>query len=320
MQAKSTAAQRLLSLSEMSKGQLLLREIRKSRSIYAFVIPGFVFIMLFNYYPLYFLQIAFRNYRPTRALRLSEWVGLRYFEQLFTTAGFLRAFRNTLIISCYRMIAGFPIPIVLSLLLNEMSSKSFKRITQTIIYLPHFISWVVIASILVNMTSIQGGLFNEIRGSFGLEPRMFLGDKSLFRDLLVLSGIWKEAGWGTIIYLAAISRVNPELYESATIDGANRLQNVRYITLPAISEVIAILLILRIGALISAGFEQILVLQNDYVLEVSDVLSTFVYRTGLLSRRYSYAAAAGLFRSVISTTLVFTANIIARRMGKTGIV
>ena len=303
----------------MSKRQLLLREIKKNSAIYAFVIPGFLFVLLFNYYPLYFLQIAFRNYRPTRALGRSPWVGLRYFEQLFTTPGFFRAFRNTLIISGYRLIAGFPIPIILSLLLNEMRSRSFKRITQTIIYLPHFISWVVIASILVNMTSIQGGLFNEIREAFGLEPRMFLADKSLFRDILVLSGIWKEAGWGTIIYLAAISRVNPELYESATIDGANRLQNVRYITMPAISEVIAILLILRIGALINAGFEQILVLQNDYVLEVSDVLSTFVYRTGLLERRYSYAAAAGLFRSVISTILVFSANIIARRMGKTGI-
>jgi putative aldouronate transport system permease protein len=304
----------------MTKRELLLREIRKNASVYAFVLPGLAFVLLFNYYPLYFLQIAFRNYRPTRAFNKSEWVGLRYFEQLLTTAGFWRAFRNTLLISGYRLIAGFPVPIILSLLLNEMKHTGFKRITQTIIYLPHFISWVVIASILMNMTSIQGGLLNEIREIFGYEPKIFMADKALFRDILVLSGIWKEAGWGTIIYLAAMSRISPELYESATIDGANRVQNVWYITLPAISEVVVILLVLRMGALISAGFEQILVLQNDYVLEVSDVLSTFVYRTGLLSRRYSYAAAAGLFRSVISTVMVLSANVVARRMGKVGIV
>ncbi len=318
MRTKTTALRR--PLAEMTGRELLLREIRKNSSIYAFVLPGLAFVLLFNYYPLYFLQIALRSYRPTRAFSLSEWVGLRYFEQLFTTAGFWRAFRNTLIISSYRLVAGFPVPIVLSLLLNEMRSDSFKRATQTIIYLPHFISWVVIGSILMNMTSIQGGLLNEIREMFGLEPKLILADKSTFRSILVLSGIWKEAGWGTIIYLASISRVNPELYESATIDGANRLQNVWYITLPAISDVVMVLLILRIGSLISAGFEQILVLQNDYVMEVSDVLSTFVYRTGLLNNRYSYAAAAGLFRSVISTVLVFSANIVARRLGKTGII
>jgi putative aldouronate transport system permease protein len=312
--------ERPVSLASMTKWQLLLREIRKNKSVYAFVIPGLLLVILFRYYPLYFLQIAFRNYRPTRALSLSEWEGLRYFEQLVTSPGFWRAFRNTLIISAYRVAAGFPVPIIFALLLNEMRARTFKRFTQTIIYLPHFISWVVIASILINLTSVQGGLFNEIRALFGLEARMYMADKSTFRGILVLSGIWKEAGWGTIIYLATISRINPELYESATIDGANRLQGMLYITLPGISEVIVILLVLNIGNFIYAGFEQILVMQNNYVLEVSDVLSTYVYRTGLLNNRYSYASAAGLFRSVIATVLVVGANMTARRFGKQGII
>jgi putative aldouronate transport system permease protein len=304
----------------MSKGQLLRREVKRNLPVYAFVLPGVAFIILFRYYPLYFLQIAFRDYRPTRALGLSPWQGFRYFEQLFTTPGFWRAFRNTFLISVYRLAAGFPVPIILALLLNEVRGSRFKRTTQTIIYLPHFISWVVIASILMNLTSIQGGLFNEIRALFGREPRMYLADTSLFRTILVLSGIWKEAGWGTIIYLAAISGISPELYESAYIDGANRVQNVIYITLPAIGEVVVLLLILNVGSLIDAGFEQILVMQNAYVMEISDVLSTFVYRTGLLNTRYSYASAAGLFTSIISTVLVFSANSIAKRFGKRGLV
>jgi putative aldouronate transport system permease protein len=304
----------------MTKRQLLLREIRKNAAIYAFVLPGVVFIILFRYYPLYFLQIAFRDYRPTRAFGLSPWQGLRYFDQLFSTPGFWRALRNTFLISVYRLAAGFPVPIILALLLNEVRRGGFKRTTQTIIYLPHFISWVVIASILMNLTSIQGGLFNEIRALFGHKPRMYLADASIFRGILVLTGIWKEAGWGTIIYLAAISGISPELYESAYIDGANRVQNVIYITLPAIGEVVVLLLILSVGSLIDAGFEQILVMQNAYVMEISDVLSTFVYRTGLLNTRYSYAAAAGLFTSIVSTVLVFGANAIARRFGRRGLV
>lgn len=299
---------------------LLVRNIRKSSVIYTFVLPGLAMVLLFRYLPLFYLQIAFRNYRPTRAFGRSEWVGFVFFQQLFETPGFWRAFRNTLIIAVYQLIAGFPVPIILSLLLNEIKNVSFKKITQTVLYLPHFISWVVIASIVFNLTSIQGGLFNEIRGWFGLEPHMFMADRSIFRGILVGTAIWKSAGWGTIIYLATMSRISPELYESATIDGASRVQKMAFITLPGISDVIVILLILNVGNFLSIGFEQILVMQNPSVLEVSDVLGTFVYRTGLLNSRYSYAAAAGLFRSVIATFLVVAANFTARRLGKEGIV
>jgi putative aldouronate transport system permease protein len=308
-----------LSSTVITSLRRLGKDIRKNKAIYAFVLPGVLFILLFKYYPLYFLQVAFRDYRPTRPLSEGAWEGFRFFAQLLTTPGLWRAFRNTLLISLYKMLAGFSVPILLALLLNEIRNMTFRRVTQTIIYLPHFISWVVIGSILMNMTNVQGGLFNEIGAIFGQKPRIFMAEKPLFRSILVLTSIWKESGWGTIIYLASISQISPELYESATIDGANRFQRIRHITLPSISNVVVVLLILNAGSLLNAGFEQILVLQNDYVLEVSDVLGTYIYRTGLLNQRYSYAAAAGILTSVISTALVVSANTLAKRIGQGGI-
>jgi len=297
-----------------------LSYVSHNRWLYVLLIPGTAFLILFRYVPMYGVVIAFKDFSVVRGIWRSPWVGLANFVYLFTSSGFYEIFRNSVLISLYRLLFAFPVPILMAILLSEMRSVVFKKTVQTIIYLPHFISWVVIASILMNLTSIQGGLFNEIRGLFGHKPRMYLADASIFRGILVLTGIWKEAGWGTIIYLAAISGISPELYESAYIDGANRVQNVIYITLPAIGEVVVLLLILSVGSLIDAGFEQILVMQNAYVMEISDVLSTFVYRTGLLNTRYSYAAAAGLFTSIISTVLVFGANAIAKRFGKRGLV
>ena len=297
----------------------LAGEIARNRNWYLFLLPAVLFYVLFAYSPMYFLQIAFRDFRITRAVSGSPWVGLKYFRQLFDTVGFWNAFANTLIISAYKLVFAWPVPIMLALLLNEIGNQRFKRVVQTIIYLPHFISWVIIGGILYNFTAINGGLFNKILLSLGRDPVLFLGTPRLFRPILVLSDIWKEAGWGTIIYLASITRISAELYEAAVVDGAGRLRQMRDITLPGIKDVIVVLLILRLGNILNVGFEQVLVLQNQMVLEVGDILDTFVWRLGLQQGRYSFATAAGLFRSVIAAVMIYAADRMSKRFGEAGL-
>jgi putative aldouronate transport system permease protein len=301
------------------KKDSLWQRMKKNRQWYWFVIPAVVFYAVFRYWPLYFVQIAFRSFRITRSVWDSPWVGWYHFERLFTSPGFLDALRNTIIIGVYKLVFGWPIPILLALLLNELRSVSFKRVTQTLIYLPHFISWVIIGGILMNLLSVDGGLFNEIRSWFGKEPIMYLASKAHFRGIIVLSDIWKDSGWGTIIYLAAISRVNPELYESAHIDGANRLQQVGYITIPAILDVVVVLLILRLGRILSVDFQQILVLLNPVVRPVGDVLQTYVYRVGLQQSRFAFAAAAGLFTTLVAAIMLFSSDRVAKQLGQRGL-
>lgn len=295
------------------------REIKRKRNIYLFVFPAVVFYLLFHYYPMYFLQIAFRDFRITRAVGASPWVGTKYFEQLFSSTGFWNAFWNTLIISVEKLLCGFPLPILLALLLNEIRSERVKHIYQTVIYLPHFVSWVVISGILYNLTAMPEGLINKVIAMLGGEASVILGDKTLFQPILVLSEIWKETGWGTIIYLAALTKISADLYEAAKIDGASRFQQMLHVTLPGIKDIVIVMLIMRVGNVLNVGFEQVMVLQNDMVLSVGDTLDTYVWRVGLQDCRYSYATAAGLFKGIVAAVMIFAADRVSKSVGENGL-
>lgn len=299
--------------------QTLGWQIWKARKWYAFVLPGVIFYFIFRYIPLYYLQIAFRNFRITRPLQKADWEGLKYFYEVFRSVSFMDALKNTLIINAMKLIVCFPAPILLAVLLNELRSVRYKRSVQTILYLPHFVSWVVISSILFNFTSLQGGLFNSIRELMGMQPLMFLGEKKLFRWILVLSDLWKESGYGAIIYLSALTAIDPQLYEAASIDGANRLQQFWHISLAGIKSTIIVMLILRIGAMMGGNFDQVNSLLNDQVLAVGDTLDTFVYRVGISKSRYSFAAAAGLFNSAVGAVLLISSDRLAKRLGERGL-
>lgn len=294
-------------------------EIKRKRNIYLFIFPAVVFYLLFHYYPMYFLQIAFRDFRITRAVSASPWVGMKYFEQLFSSTGFWNALWNTLTISLEKLVCGFPLPILLALLLNEIRGERVKRIYQTVIYLPHFVSWVVISGILYNLTAMPEGLINKIIVMLGGEASVILGDKKLFQPILVMSEIWKETGWGTIIYLAALTQISADLYEAAKIDGASRFQQMVHVTLPGIKDIVIVMLIMRVGNVLNVGFEQVMVMQNDMVLSVGDTLDTYVWRVGLQDCRYSYATAAGLFKGVVAAIMIFAADRVSKSVGESGL-
>ncbi|HML47930.1 MAG TPA: ABC transporter permease subunit [Clostridia bacterium] len=296
-----------------------VRRLYAARRIYLFVLPGLLFFLVFRYYPLYFLQIAFRNYRVTRPLDASPWVGFAYFREVFTSVSFAGALENTLILNLSKLLICFPAPIVLALMLNELKSRSYKRVVQTILYLPHFISWVVISSILTNFLSVQGGLINKLTALFGAGPVMFLGEKAYFKPILVLSDLWKESGYGAIIYLSALTAIDPQLYDAAAIDGAGRLQCIWHIALAGIKETIVVMLILRIGSMLSGSFDQVQSLINPQVLAAGDTLDTFVYRLGISQNRYGFAAAAGLFNSAVAAALLFCSDRFAKRLGERGL-
>jgi putative aldouronate transport system permease protein len=250
----------------------------------------------------------------------SPWVGFDNFKQMMIDREFWVVFRNTLIISFGKIITGFPAPIILALLLNELSNQKFKKVTQSILYFPHFLSWVILAGIIYNLFSITNGVIPKIlEDYFSIEQPMIIGNPEYFRTLIYLSNIWKGAGWGTIVYLAAIAGIDQEQYESAIIDGASRFQRMIYITIPSLSYAIAILLILNIGQVMNAGFDQIFNLYDPGVYGVGDIIDTYVYRIGLQSARYEYSTAVGLFKSVINCILLVTANLFAKKLGYEGI-
>ena len=297
----------------------LVAHVIKHRYLYLLLVPGILFYFLFKYLPMYGIIIAFKHFTPVKGIMGSPWIGLENFTRLLQARDFPLIFRNTLLIGFYQLAFGFPVPIILALLLNEVGYSPFKRSVQTIIYLPHFISWIVVAGLVFRLTTVDGGLVNEVIKAFGGEPIIFLASKSHFRGLLVISDIWKSSGWRTIIFLAALSTVDPTLYESAVIDGANRWQQTWRITLPSIAEVIAILLILQVGDILRVGFQQVIAMYNPAVYEVADIFQTYVYRTGLLQGQFGYATAVGLFNSVIALALVLVANWGATRLGTDGL-
>lgn len=283
------------------------------------LVPGLVHYLLFRYGPMFGLVIAFKDYRLLDGILASPWAGFKYFKMVFNTADFWSVFKNTLIISSYKLIFGFPAPIILALLLNEIRNIHFKKTIQTITYMPHFLSWVVLSGILINFLSPSIGPINMFLKMIGKEPVFFVADPGWLRTVLVVSSIWKEVGWGSIVYLAALSNVNIELYEAAVLDGAGKLKQIIHITLPAISSVIVIMFIFAIGGIVNDDFDQILNLYTPIVYYVGDVFSTYVYRMGLQNALYSFSTAAGLFRNVISFTLIVLTNYIARKYSEYGI-
>ncbi|OXM14403.1 ABC transporter permease [Paenibacillus herberti] len=298
------------------------RELRKRimgyKMLYVMLLPAIVFLVIFSYIPMYGATIAFKDFWITKGIMGSPWVGLEHFQKIFETDKFWQVFRNTIEINLLRLVFGFPAPILLALLLNEVRLKFFKRSIQTIIYLPHFISWVTIAGIIFSVLSIDG-LVNSIIVALGGSPINFLTNNDLFRPLLVLSGIWKEVGWGTIIYMAALAGINPDLYEAATVDGANRFKQAVYITLPSLLPIISILLILNFGSMMNGGFDQVFNMYNAMVYESGDVIDTYVYRIGLTQGKYSMATAIGLFLNVINFVLLMIVNYTSKKLGGQGI-
>ena len=293
--------------------------MRKDVSLYFLLIPPLVFMIIFKFLPLTWITMAFKDYNIFRGLGESPWVGLKHFSKLFRSDEFFLVFRNTLVINIYRIVFLFPAPIIVALLLNEVGALVFKRVIQTIIYIPHFLSWVIISAIFIQILSVDGGLVNQLISSFGLKPVSFLMDKRYFRGILVFTAGWKDVGWNTIIYLAAITSIDPNLYEAAMVEGAGRFRKMWYITLPGIASTVVVLLLLRMGQILSSNVDQILMLYNPLVYEVGDVLGTYVYRVGLGKMEYSFGTAVGLFNSVIGFALLLGANALTRKLGERSI-
>ena len=301
------------------KLDFLAEHFKREWQIYVMLAPMLIWFAVFLYKPMYGLQIAFKDYSIFRGIEASPWVGVEHFNDLFGNSQFLRAIKNTFLISFYSLIFGFPMPILLALMFNEIINAAFKRSAQTIVYLPHFISTVIIAGIVITAFSPSAGIVNTVLSWFGVEPVYFLTKAEWFRPIFIGSGIWQEAGFSSIIFLAAIAGVNPSLYESAVVDGASRWQMIWKITLPSILPTIIIMLIIRIGNLMEVGFELIILLYQPATYETSDVINTFIYRQGLQSGQYDLAAAAGFFNAVIAFILVMTANSISKRFSRTSL-
>ncbi|CAG7647830.1 ABC transporter permease [Paenibacillus allorhizosphaerae] len=287
--------------------------VRKYFALYLISVPGIVFFLLFKYVPLLGSAIAFQDYNIFKGITESPWVGLDQFKRMFQYTEFLIILKNTLLIGLYDLVFAFPVPILLALLLNELRIATYKRIVQTVIYMPHFLSWVIVGGIVVGLLSPTTGFVNHILSSLGIEPIYFLGDNSYIRTILIGSGIWKDSGWGTIIYLAAIAGINPDLYEAAQIDGANRLRQTFSITIPSIMPTIVILFLLHIGNFLDFGFERVYIFLNPLNSTNGEILDTYVYRAGLVDRQYSYTTAIGLFKSLVGLLLIMIGNTLSRK-------
>nr|WP_201000943.1 ABC transporter permease subunit [Paenibacillus glycanilyticus] len=291
-------------------------DMKRHWGVYLMALPVLAYYIIFHYGPMYGLQIAFKDFQPSDGIWGSTWVGFKHFESFFNGIYFWRLITNTVLLNLYELLFGFPAAIILALLLNEIRKSSFKRIVQSISYLPHFISIVVVAGMMVDFLS-RTGLVNQLLGSFGIQPIDFLMEEGWFRFLYVSSGVWQGVGWGSIIYLAAISGIDPTLYEAARIDGAGRWRQTLNVTLPGIMPTIIILLILQMGNMMSVGSEKVLLLYNPLTYSTADVISTYVYRKGVLEASYSFTAAVGLFNSIISFILIVAANKISKRFSET---
>ena len=303
----------------MGHSRAAIHPVLKYWDLYLMLLPALLFLLVYKYMPMYGIIIAFKDFNIMQGLLKSSWVGLQHFRELFMFDEFPRVIMNTLVISLMKLVFGFPIPIILALLLNELLLKRFKRVIQTITYVPHFISWVVVGGIVIDLLSPSSGIVNKLIQSLGFQPIFFMSEGQWFRWILVLSDSWKEAGWGAIIYLAALLGVNDELFQAARVDGASRWRQIWHISLPCIRSTIVILLLLRIGHVFDAGFEQILVMYNATVYDVADIIDTYVFRIGLGQMKFGLTTAAGLFKSVIGCILLIVANTLARRMGEDGI-
>ncbi|MDF2658008.1 MAG: sugar transporter permease [Paenibacillus sp.] len=291
----------------------------KDRYIYLLLLPGLAYFLLYKYVPLLGSIIAFQDYNPFQGFLRSPWVGMDHFKRIFEDSEVVRVIINTLTLSLLQIAFAFPFPIILALMLNELRSETVKRIIQSIVYMPHFLSWVVVVGIATIFLRGDGLVNHILESAFSLSPIPFLQEPALFKVLVVLEVMWKESGWSTIVFLAALSGVNPQLYEAAVVDGAGKWRRLWHITLPAIKSTIVILLILRMGQVLDNGFEQIFLMLNPFVEDVGNVLDTFVYYKGIEQADFSFATAVGLFKGTVGLVLVMSANWLAKRFGEEGI-
>ena len=294
------------------------KDWKRNRSLYLMVLPVILFYILFHYKPMYGAIIAFQDYNPRQGVTGSEWVGFDQFIRFFTSPYFGRLVKNTLLLSVYGIIFGFPAPMILALLLNELRARRFKKTVQTITYLPHFISLVVVTGIIKDFTQ-STGLINDIIVMFGGERSSLIQNPALYRTIYIVSDIWQGIGWGSIIYLSALSGVDQQLYEAASIDGAGRWKQLIHVTLPGIAPTIVIMLIMRMGQLLGTGYEKTILLYNEATYETADVIASYIYRVGILERNWSYSTAIGLFNSVINLALLIATNKISRRVSETSL-
>lgn len=304
---------------KQKKRSELIKNIKKNKMIYLMIFPGLLYFLIYKYIPMYGLIISFQDYKPYQGITGSEWVGFEHFQRLFTSPDFWMIFKNTLVLFGLQLVIFFPIPIILALMLNEVRRHYYKRSIQTLIYLPHFMSWVVVVSISYVMLTMDGGIINGMLQSMGFDQINFLLSSEWFRPMYIIQVIWREAGWGTIIFLAAIAAVDPQLYEAAKMDGANRFRQMIHITLPSIKGVIIILLILKIGDVLELGFEHVYLLLNSTNREVAEIFDTYVYVAGLKQGQFSYATAVGFFKGFVGLALVVFANWLAKKSGEEGV-
>lgn len=293
--------------------------IKRDYELYLFLLPIIILYLIFKYYPMYGVQIAFKDFSPSQGIWGSEWVGFQHFKDFFDSYNFWTIIKNTLSLSFFSLLFGFPAPIIIAIMLNQMLGKSYKKFVQTVIYAPHFISTVVLVGMLNVFLSPNSGIVNHVIIWFGGDPILFMADEGWFRPLYILSGIWQETGFSTIIYLAALAGVNPELHEAAIMDGASKRKRVWYVDLPSILPTIVILLILSLGNIMSIGFEKAYLMQSDLNYATSNIIPTYVYEMGIQKAQYSFSTAIGLFNSFINIILIFTVNRIAKKLTETSL-
>ena len=291
-----------------------LRRALGNWQLYLFLLPTIAYFLVFRYYPMYGLQIAFRNYKTNKGIWGSQWVGLNHFKRFFQAADFQRLLTNTLAVSVENLLLSFPVPILLALLLNQLPSKRYKKVVQTVIYAPHFISTVVLVGIISLFFSPSSGIINHLIQTLGGKPIHFMAEAGWFRPLYIGSEIWQSAGWGSILYLAALSGISPELHEAAVMDGANKYQRVWHIDIPGILPTVVIMFILNSGKVMAVGFEKAYLMQTSLNISTSEIIATYVYKRGLLQNQFSFSTAVGVFESVVNLILIVTVNAISRRI------
>lgn len=297
----------------------LWKSILVNWQLYLFVLPLVAYLIIFRYLPMYGIVIAFKDFRPSQGILGSEWVGFDNFIRFFNSYYFVTVIRNTIMITLMSLLLGFPAPILLALSLNEIMSNRYKKLVQTVTFAPHFISTVVLCGMIILFLNPSSGIANHLWAALGGERMAFMQQAGAFKWIYVLSGIWQDAGWDAIIYFAALAGVNPELHEVARIDGANKLQRIRYINLPVLMPTIVILLILRSGSLLSVGYEKVFLLQNDLNISASEVISTYVYKSGLIKSDFSFSTAVDLFNSAVNALMLLAVNFISKKVGETSL-
>ena len=281
--------------------------------LYLFLLPALLLVFIFKYIPMNGILISFQDYNIFKGISGSPFIGLKNFQTAFSSPDFYKVVANTLIINCYKLLFWIPLPLILAIMINEVQHRGYRRVVQTVLYLPHFLSWVIVGGIFSNLLAVNGGLVNQLLGNLGVKPVRFMMDNAWFRQVLVWSSMWREAGWGTIVYLAAIASINKQQYEAAMIDGASKWKQIRFITIPGVASTIVLVLTISLGNILNNSFEQVIIMYNPAVYETADIINTYVYRQGIGQMQYGYASAIGLFNAFIGLILILGTNSLCRK-------